>query len=368
MEQTEDPRHRLLALDGGGIRGVLTLEVLAQMEQKLQAELDRGDDFVLGDWFDYIGGTSTGAIIAAGLARGMRVSEIQDLYDDLGPKMFKKPLPPRRLWFKYRSEPLAAELKRVFGADTKFGDESLRALLMMVMRNADTDSPWTLSNNPNAKYNTPPSRPGNNLLLPLWQLVRASTAAPVFFAPEVVKVGGQTFKFVDGGVTAYNNPAFQLFLMATMDAYKLGWATGVDKLLLVSVGTGFNPKAEENLKLSKMHVLYNAASLPAILMLAAAVQQDLLCRVFGECLVGEWIDREVGELRPERGALDPKLFTYMRYNAELSHEGLERLELGHIDHDAVSRLDSVKHADDLRAIGRAVGERYLEIEHYRPFL
>ena len=81
---------------------------------------------------------------------------------------------------------------------------------MMVMRNATTDSPWPLSNNPKAKYNDA-ARADCNLKLPLWQLVRASTAAPTYFPPEVVRVG-RDFIFVDGAVTMYNNPAFQLFL------------------------------------------------------------------------------------------------------------------------------------------------------------
>ena len=70
-----------------------------------------------------------------------------------------------------------------------------------------------------------------NLDLPLWQLVRASTAAPTYFPPEVVTVGTQDFLFVDGGVTMYNNPAFQMFLMATLEPYRLQWKTGVDKML-----------------------------------------------------------------------------------------------------------------------------------------
>jgi hypothetical protein len=57
--------RKLLALDGGGIRGVITLEVLTEIERQLQKKFGRGDDFVLADYFDYIGGTSTGAIIAA---------------------------------------------------------------------------------------------------------------------------------------------------------------------------------------------------------------------------------------------------------------------------------------------------------------
>jgi uncharacterized protein len=53
------------------------------------------------------------------------------------------------------------------------------------MRNVTTDSPWPVTNNPYAKYNAR-NRADRNLDLPLWQLVRASTAAPVYFPPEVV--------------------------------------------------------------------------------------------------------------------------------------------------------------------------------------
>jgi uncharacterized protein len=68
--------RKLLALDGGGIRGVITLEVLAEIEKQIQAQLGRTDDFVLADYFDYIAGTSTGAIIGTCLALGMRVREV----------------------------------------------------------------------------------------------------------------------------------------------------------------------------------------------------------------------------------------------------------------------------------------------------
>ena len=65
--------RKLLALDGGGIRGILTLEVLDRIERELQKKLGRGDDFLLADYFDYVAGTSTGAIIATCISLGMRV-------------------------------------------------------------------------------------------------------------------------------------------------------------------------------------------------------------------------------------------------------------------------------------------------------
>jgi hypothetical protein len=108
-----------------------------------------------------------------------------------------------------------------------------------VTRNVTTDSPWPVSSNPDARYNDP-GRSDCNLHIQFWQLVRASTAAPVYFPPEVVTVGTHTFMFVDGGMTAYNNPAFLLCRMATHPAYQPGWATGERNLLLISLGTGMS--------------------------------------------------------------------------------------------------------------------------------
>jgi uncharacterized protein len=78
---------RILALDGGGIRGVLTLEYLEAIEALLRQRRD-DPDFLLSDYFDLIGGTSTGSIIAAGLACGMSVKDIKSLYYGLGVKVF----------------------------------------------------------------------------------------------------------------------------------------------------------------------------------------------------------------------------------------------------------------------------------------
>jgi patatin-like phospholipase/acyl hydrolase len=82
--------HKLLALDGGGIRGLITLGILLELEQKLADRTGEGSEFRLGNWFDYIGGTSTGAIIAAGLARGLAVADLIQFYRDSGKAMFEK--------------------------------------------------------------------------------------------------------------------------------------------------------------------------------------------------------------------------------------------------------------------------------------
>ena len=357
---------KLLALDGGGIRGVITLEVLSRMEELLAAEHGRGDDFVLADYFDYIGGTSTGAVIAAGLAKGLRVRRLLDLYTTRGEEMFDKAWLLRRYRYLYGSSRIKRLLQEVLGEDTTLGSDDVQTLLLMVLRNATTDSPWPLSNNPLAPFNQP-DRPDNNLALPLWQLVRASTAAPVYFPPEVVTVGEHDFVFVDGGLTMYNNPAFQLFLMATLDAYRLGWTATETDLLLVSVGTGTSPKADDHLQPGDMNLLFNASSIPAALMYAALNEQDLLCRVFGRCRHGATIDREVGDLRTGPGVLDQRLFSYVRYNVELSHGGLDAVGLGDIAPEDVQKLDSVAHIPDLVRVGKAAAGDVAP-EHFAGFL
>jgi hypothetical protein len=229
------------------------------------------------------------------------------------------------------------------------------------MRNADTDSPWPLSNNPEAKYND--RRIKNcNLDLPLWALLRASTAAPVYFPPQKLSMGGASFEFVDGGMTSYNNPAFLLFLMATLPPYKLLWPVGEDRLLLVSVGTGATPRpgAARNVMTAIWSVLMDPRY-------AALVEQDVLCRVIGRCIVGERIDSELGDLK-EMASPYPKLFTYARYNAELSRAGLDALGLQDIRVNNVRRMDSVKYIQDLMRLGREVARRSVSADHFTGFL
>jgi uncharacterized protein len=186
----------------------------------LRQESGLGESFVLADYFDYIAGTSTGAIIATLLSLGWPVAKILWFYETAGPAMFDRAGLLKRFRYKFEDDKLAAMLQDNIGRTTTLGSDELRTLLMLVMRNASTDSPWPVSNNPRAKYNLR-SRPDCNLALPLWQLVRASTAAPTYFPPETIAIGDKQFIFVDGGVTMYNNPAFQLFLMATVAPYNL---------------------------------------------------------------------------------------------------------------------------------------------------
>jgi hypothetical protein len=375
----ERPR-RILSLDGGGIRGIITLGVLERLESELSAGLGRDADFRLCDFFDLIGGTSTGAIIAAALARGMSVREVASFYHEFGEEAFTK----RSIFMRWRSlyekGGLTEQLQHTFGATTDLSPANLRCLLTIVTRNATTDSAWPVSSNPSAKYNDP-ARADCNLRIPLWQLVRASTAAPVFFPPEVLqwdpKDPAKAFTFVDGGTTVYNNPAFLLFRMATEPAYRLGWQRGERNLLVVSVGTGGAPVVGAPADDPETNLVAAAVNTLSALMSQASVDQDVNCRVLGRCTFGGIIDREISDLI----AVDPgsegrrlpidvdtgKAFLYVRYNAELTADGLEQLGLPDIDAKRVSRMDGVDQIPDLQRIGAAVAAQ-VDLAHLGSFV
>src|SRR5688572_8660712 len=151
--ETERPR-KILALDGGGIRGILTLEILLELEKQLKAELKKDDAFRLSDYFDYIGGTSTGAIIATGLSLGKSVKEMLTFYEEKGEAMFDKASLLKKVRYFYNDGPLAKELKNTFGpGDLDLKSGVFKTLLLVVTMNRSTDSPWPISNNPKAKYN-----------------------------------------------------------------------------------------------------------------------------------------------------------------------------------------------------------------------
>jgi uncharacterized protein len=373
--EKEQPR-KILSLDGGGIRGVLTLEILLELESQLKKELKKDDDFRLSDFFDYIGGTSTGAIIAAGLSLGMSVNELLQFYEEKGEAMFDKSFLLKKVKHLYNDGPLLKELKKTFGSgDINIASGRFKTLLLVVTMNRTTDSPWPISNNPNAKYNDP-NRSDSNIRIPLYQLVRASTAAPVYFRPETLQWDPndpeKTFVFVDGGVTPYNNPAFLLYRMATQKAYGLNWKTGEKDLLIVSVGTGSAPTEGVY-----SNIIDTLTELPTNLMYAMQVDQDINCRTVGRCVFGAPIDRELNDMIPLDSAGNPlsmdtdanKHFLYVRYNADLSEKGLQDISLSHIDSDDVRKMDSVKFIPQLREVGSTVGKKQVKVkDHFGSFI
>lgn len=356
MAATEHPVRRILSIDGGGIRGVIALEILIAMEDRLRERGGHGPAFVLADYFHYMAGTSTGAIIASALAIGLPARSIRTLFEEHGRRIFSRVPWWRLLYSRYTHRYLAATLQRVFGPDTTLGSDRLRTFLMLTMRNASTDSPWFLSNAPGARFNQR-ELDGCNLDVPLWQLVRASTAAPTYFVPEEVQVGSRRFVFEDGGMTTFNNPAFQAYLMATLPEYGVGWPVGEDRLQLVSVGTG-QCDLEGSVVLGRAPtLLHQAQTAPLALLSAADAHQDLLCRVVGCCRFGGIIDGEVGDLRNRKDRGFPPHFAYWRFNPDLSRGGLDALGLEQIASTEVQALDGVERMKAMQAVGATFATR-----------
>ncbi len=247
---------RVLALDGGGSRGLLSLGVLAQLERHLGERSGKGDQFRLSHYFDLIGGTSTGAIIATTLALGWRVSEVVDLYFKLLPAIFERPQVPgplRVLIPAFKNKALTQALNEYLG-DRMLSSEDLQTGLAIHAKRIDSGSAWILVNNPDWCYFDAKSGTDGiaNSDFYLRDLVQSSAAAPTYFADVRVpltrdkrgNVSGHAH-FFDGGVSPNNNPALQLLLTVTEPAFGFNWATGEDKLLIWSVGTGYVRKRFE---------------------------------------------------------------------------------------------------------------------------
>ncbi len=355
---------RLLALDGGGNRGVFSLEILARIEAHLRQQRSQ-PDLVLADYFDYIAGTSTGAIIATCLSWGMTVAEVQELYTTRAVEIFRPAPLYRRFWNKFEAEAITNMFKVVFSEDGEgkvpalLSTKKLRTLLTLVMRNHTTGSPWPVSNNPAAKFNDL-ARANCNLHLPLWQLVRASTAAPVYFPPETIVLGGIRQVFVDGAITPYNNPAFLLFSMATLPCYKLNWATGVNNMLLVSIGTGRERTGAGLLRGEQMNLLFTARSVPMALMDSISLQQDIMCRTIGHCKEGAPIDSELGDLHGESADVDRKQFSYVRYDHLFTQDELSSAKRTSKSGITLDNLELIPY---LRELGARYAEEHVRAEH-----
>lgn len=367
---------RILALDGGGIRGILTVQILKRIENILRARTGGDESFRLCDYFDLIGGTSTGAILAAGLATGMSADDLEKLYRKLGDAIFEPDV--FRLGIlraKFSKAPLEKALKKQF-SDILLGDDGrIHTGLAIMLKRFDTGSPWVLHNNPRGRYFTP--RPGGKALanseFPLWKIVRASTAAPHYFDPEQLSVGRdkdgkeQVGVFVDGGVSPHNNPSLQLLMLAWLRGYALQWPTGADRLLLVSLGTGYSEAEippEDTDKPAAVGALLGLASL----MDDAMTLNEQMLQWMSVSPTARVIDREVGDLTTDLPAGGPPLLTYLRYNARLDGDWLrENVRPNYSDVDAkrLNEMDKPDNMDRLVEVGQAVAKK-VEESHFPP--
>ncbi len=353
--------HNLLSLDGGGTRGIFSIQVLARMEALLRKEYDR-PDLVLADHFNFIGGTSTGAIIAALLSWGATVETVEDFYLDQSRKVFGQKTWLNRFRFKFHAKELNQLLRSFFSEDGKpalLGTPNLKTLYLCVMRNASTGAPWIISNSPHAMYNQA-HLSDNNLKIPLYQLIRASTAAPVFFQPEEIEAGGQSWMFLDGAITPYNNPAFIMYLTATLACFGNKWEDGVQKMRIISVGTGRKRVRFAKLHAAQINIGDQLSHALMALIDSNNQHQDLLCRAFGRCQWGR-ADRYGGRRPGGEGVqgIGPPAFFVQPVQPRSTPEEMKE---GEPIPDYFS-VDSLNGIPFWKKLGHAFAEKSVRIEH-----
>jgi uncharacterized protein len=367
---------RILALDGGGIRGMLTAGILERIEDLLRARAGGDKDFRLSDYFDLIGGTSTGSIIAAGLSLGMSADEVRDHYLNLGQAVFKRSL--LRVGVvrqKFDTKPVEKALRSVFGERT-LGSTDFKTGLMVMAKRLDTGSPWPLSNNPRARYfgvrENSITIPNGEF--PLWKVIRASTAAPYYFGPEmvVIKNGDPSRdlkrvvgEFVDGGVSTANNPSLQLVLMATVQGYNFNWSMGPDELLVVSLGTGRgNGQVGVSSGIGATSLAHAMRSLASIMDDCGELVETTM-QWISQSPTARQIDREMGTVQPALGGA-PRL-SYLRYNVTFDEQWFH----DHLGLDwkadkisALAAMDNPDNLDALDEVGKTAGAKLVKDAHF----
>ena len=218
----ERKTYRILSLDGGGIRGLIPAIWLNRLERELEPPL----------WahFDLVAGTSTGSILACAVSGEIETQRIVDLYSNEGRKVFPPPRRfPRLFWGpKYDGKGLEAALDAVFN-HTRFGDLKIKPTLVTTY---DTfiGKPLIFKND----------RPRHEQIL-VRDVCRASSAAPTYFPPHLLRLSGANVPLIDGGVVANNPTACAIAEAVRANRRKAdenGECPSLADFLVASFGTG----------------------------------------------------------------------------------------------------------------------------------
>jgi patatin-like phospholipase/acyl hydrolase len=241
--------YRILALDGGGLRGIFTSAVLTEAEHAY------GAAFI--DSFDLLVGTSTGGIIALGLASGRSCREMLDFYRHAGSEIFSRPRHLRRLLGpKYDREPLDRLLREQFGETTQMNDLVKSVCITAHELVSGTTRVWKDDHSPELRWG------GEQLV---WKVAASTSAAPTYFAPVQL---GDADSHVDGGVWG-NNPA----MVGITEAVRYA-GRDLRDIRLLSVGTTSQPLRVNNhaeavkmglsqWMLKALHLLQDSSSMAA---------------------------------------------------------------------------------------------------------
>lgn len=247
-------QHVAVAIDGGGIKGAMVARALAILEEHLGRPVH--------DIFRLATGTSTGAILSAGIAAGLTAARMFQLYNALGETVFRRSL-RSRLWpltrYRYPLDPLRVALEAALG-DARVGGlwhaEPATDLVVtafdLVEERTRFIKPWK------PEYAD----------WPLVTAVLASCSVPTYF--PVVEG-----RYVDGGVGSYANPCY----VAAYEArFCLGW--DLAETTLISLGTGRGPKTRRPGDADRYRAWHWLGPILGAFMHSADDQQVHLVRTF----------------------------------------------------------------------------------------
>ncbi|MCC5608643.1 patatin-like phospholipase family protein [Nostoc sp. CHAB 5834] len=351
---------KILALDGGGIRGVVAARILQQVEQEIRKQ---GKGNFLHEYFDLISGTSTGSILAGGIAVGKESSELIKLYKDRGKDIFPvdrkeryKNLPSIIKSIidifsvsKYSHDGMISVLKDAYKS-TKIKDIQKPVLLILAYD--------TLYRNTTFFTNCHPDL-GDRWYddCYLWEICTASASAPTFFPPyklepvDKEKFGDWEFPHIDGGVSA-NNPslaALSLVMRISQSLvspeikqkYKLD-NLRLEDISILSIGTGQTSEPYQYKQISKWKGLDWVKNLTNIFMEPTSEIGSTICRqIMGgydskRYLRLQFDLNEKFKPKPEETYKDPRillapeerknLFTGEKVNEEIDNTNSEIIE------------------------------------------
>jgi patatin-like phospholipase/acyl hydrolase len=214
--------YRILSLDGGGIRGLLTAILIERLEKEMPGFLSQVDFFC---------GASTGGILALGFAFGIPPKHLRNLYEQKGPQIFSNSLIHRIFYLKkllgadYSNQFLEKELQQFFG-ETKLKDLSKKVLIPSFDLDNQEKDPKNRFAKPKFYHNFAGDEVDREALL--WKIGLYTSAAPTYF-PSVEG-------YIDGGLVAMNPSVAAL--AQSQDIRKQAEPPGLQDIVMLSVSTG----------------------------------------------------------------------------------------------------------------------------------
>jgi hypothetical protein len=374
---------RILALDGGGAKAMLSLGMLKVLEGELRRRAGGGLDFRLSDYYDLIGGGSCAAILAAGLALGLSVDELIEFYRRNGPGIFgRRPDDGLILRPRLNANRLRRSVQALLGART-LGSDEIKTGLAFSLTRIDAGTTWIATNHPLGRfYDQSEAHAFAEKRYRLSDLVAASAgggdlASDVAIAVDLDEKRRAAGKghFVDA--TGAANPSLDLFSLVLDPVQRFSWSASAATLMLTSIGAGMRKPAIDGAAFRALPATARASYLVRALAHEAQVQSVKVMQGLSAPKKPWRLNGESDEAINAAYVAQP-LFDYQRIDVMLDTKprprragdpqppitGLERVLGRELDADTLYGLDLANNGASvnlelLLEIGEAVGRTFV---------